>query len=315
MAFAIGSGMSYGFYGVFSTLLVEAGVTDVSIAILPVFALSVYFGIRVAFKARVLKGIPVKHIVCMVLQGFFISNGMNYCYTQAYSNGMPVGVVSVVAFTNVIIVMVLSFFVFGYKFTVPKIAAIAMVLLGVSLVVGLYGGGMAGITTTGLMWTALIPLFYGVNIVLNSYFISKGYDSDAILFITQTGALAFMLVFMVNLGSFFSNMAQSLTTPVYWIALFGFCLIPQVLCYSFMQESLKRVEPTLFQICMALDPVTALVVGALALGQSVDVSQIIGIAVVLGAVLFINLKEGKEAQDDVPPSACDEEPRKIASSS
>ena len=156
------------------------------------------------------------------------------------------------------------------------------------------------------MWTALIPVFYGVNIVLNSYFISKGYDSDAILFITQSGALVFMLIFVINLGAFFSNMGASLTTPVYWVALFGFCLLPQVLCYSFMQESLKRLEPTLFQICMALDPVTSLVVGALALGQSVTVPQVIGIAVVLGAVLFINVKEGKETQEAIEPGVSEE---------
>lgn len=294
--FGIVSGVSYGFYGIFSSLLLEAGVTDLSIVVLPALALTVFFGLKVLFKPRVLRDIPWKYILVMLLQGFFISNGMNYCYTQAYASGMPVGVVAIVAFCNVIVVMILSYFVFKYRFTIPKISAIVMALVGVSLVIGLFNGSAGVFTAMGLIWTGLIPIFYGVNVVMNTYFIVKECDSDAILFITQGGALLFMLIFMVHPVALCQNIFASISgSPLYWFAFLGFCLIPHALTYATMQESLKRVEPTIYQILMALDPVTALVLGIIVFSQTVSITQIIGVIIVLAAVLFINYVEGKEA--------------------
>lgn len=294
--FGIVSGISYGFYGIFSSMLLEAGVTDLSVVVLPALALTVFFGIKVLFKPRVLKEIPWKYVVVMLLQGFFISNGMNYCYASAYGAGMPVGVVSIVAFCNVIVVMILSYFVFKYKFTLSKVIAIIMALGGVSLVIGIFNGGVGVFTASGLMWTALIPIFYGVNVVMNTYFIVKECDTDAILLITQGGALVFMLIFMVHPVALVENIFGSIGgNPLYWAAFLGFCLIPHALTYGTMQEALKRIEPTIYQILMALDPVTALILGIIAFGQSVSILQIVGVAIVLASVLYINIVEGKEA--------------------
>lgn len=294
--FGIISGISYGTYGIFSSMLLAAGVTELSVVVLPALALTVFFGIKVLFKPRVLRAIPWKYVVVMILQGFVIVNAMNYCYTQAYASGMPVGVVSIVAFCNVIVVMILSYFVFKYNFTVSKILAIVMALVGVSLVIGLFGDSAGVFTTMGLVWTALIPIFYGINVVMNTYFIVKECDTDAILFVTQGGALIFMLVFMINPVAFCQNVFSSIGgSPIYWLAFLGFCLIPHALCYATMQESLKRVEPTIYQILMALDPVVALLLGIIIFAQAVTVLQIVGIVIVLAAVLYINFVEGKEA--------------------
>ncbi len=295
MLFGVGSGIAYGSYGIFSSLLLQAGVTDVSIALLPALALTVVFGIKTLFKWQSLKEIPWKYLFGMIFQGFFICNGMNYCYTQAYAHGMPIGIVAIVAFCNVIIVMVLSYFVFGYKFTFAKIAAIIFALIGVSLVIGLFDDSVSGITMAGLAWTGMIPILYGLNVTMNSYFLSKEFDSDAILFVTQLSALAFMLIFMIRPVAFCKNLFTALGhNPLYWAAFLGFCLIPQGITYGFMQESLKRIEATIYQILMALDPVTALVLGAIVFSQSVRMIQIIGICIVLATVLFINIIEGRE---------------------
>ncbi|MCI9546320.1 MAG: EamA family transporter [Lachnospiraceae bacterium] len=104
-----------------------------------------------------------------------------------------------------------------------------------------------------------------------------------------------MLIFMIRPAAFCKNLITALdANPIYWGALLGFCLIPHGVTYGFMQESLKRVEATIYQILMALDPVTALILGVILFGQSVRIIQIIGICIVLAAVLFINVMEGRE---------------------
>ncbi len=104
-----------------------------------------------------------------------------------------------------------------------------------------------------------------------------------------------MLIFIICPAAFCKNLITALdANPIYWGALLGFCLIPHGVTYGFMQESLKRVEATIYQILMALDPVTALILGVILFGQSVRIIQIIGICIVLAAVLFINVMEGRE---------------------
>lgn len=294
------SGISYGTYGIFSSLLLAAGIAENAIVALPPLALTIFFGIKVLFKPHVMKEIPWQIYLLLFLQGGIVSTAMNFSYTKAYASGMPVGVVSVVAFCNVIVVMILSFFILNYKFTLPKIIAMVAAIFGVSLVIGLIGGGAdAGVyTAMGLMWTLLIPIFYGINVVLNTYALVKGADSDAVLLIAQGSSLLIVLLFMVHPIALVQGIAGLGGNLIGWIAFLGFCLIPHALTYATMQESLKRIDPTIYQIMMSLDPVTALLLGILVMSQAVSGLQILGILIVLAAVIFITIMDGRDTAED-----------------
>lgn len=295
------SGISYGTFGVFQTLLLAAGVTENALVALPAFILTLYFGIRVLFKTHVLKEISWKIYLLVGLQGAIGTTALNFCYTKAYASGMPVGVVSIVAFCNVLVVMILSYFVLKYKFTLPKIIAMVAAIFGVSLVIGLIGGGAnAGVyTAIGIMWTLLIPIFYGINVVINAYALNKGTDSDAALLIAQGASLIVVFVFMIHPVELFSGLFSNVGGAAFWLALIGFCVIPHIVCYSMMQESLKRIDPTIYQIIMSLDPVTALILGILVMSQAVTGLQIVGILIVLAAVVFITIMDGRDTTESM----------------
>ena len=302
------SGVSYGFYGIFSSMLLGAGVSELTIVGLPALALTLFFGIKVLFKTHVMKEIPLKIYLILILQGGIVSTAMNLAYTKAYAAGMPVGVVSVVAFCNVIVVMILSKFILSYNFSLPKIIAIVVAVFGVSLVIGLIGGGAdAGVyTALGLMWTLLIPIFYGLNVVLNTYALVKGADSDAVLLIAQGASLIVVLVFMVHPVALVTDLFGHMTSLPAWIGLIGFFFIPHVITYASMQESLKRIDPTIYQILMSLDPVTALILGIIIMSQVVSGLQIVGILTVLAAVIFITVMDGREAKAAEAAAAAEE---------
>lgn len=296
MGFGIVSAITWGTYGIFYSLLLRKGVQDLTLVALAPLAMVLYFGTRVFMKPHVLKEISWKYYLGMILQGVIIANGMNYCYSQAYAHGMAVGIVSVIAFTNILVIMIETYFLMKYKFTLAKVLSMVMAMVGVSLVLEIFTGGGV-FTAMGLMYTILIPIFYGTNITLNSYFIVKGCDSDAILFITQGAALLFMLLFQVHPAALIRDLSAVVSADVHtiWLIL-GFCAIPQVLCYVLMQECLKRTEPSIFGICYSLDPVTSSVLGVLIFAQPLHLIQIIGIVIILAAVAYINYAEGKEAQ-------------------
>ena len=297
MVFGIASAITWGSYGTFYSLLLGKGVHDLTLVALAPLAMVLYFGIRVLMKSHVLKAIPWKYYLGMILQGIVIANGMNYCYSQAYAHGMAVGIVSVIAFTNILVIMVETYFLMKYKFTLSKVISMVMAMVGVSLVLEIFTGGNGVFTAMGLMWTILIPIFYGTNVTLNSFFIVKGCDSDAILFITQGAALLFMLIFQVHPTALIRDLSLAVSIDIHsiWLIL-GFCAIPQVICFMLMQECLKRTEPSIFGICYSLDPVTSSILGVLIFAQPLHLIQIIGIAMILAAVAYINYAEGKEYQ-------------------
>lgn len=295
MLFGVVSAITWGSYGTFYSLLLNRGVSDLTLVALAPLAMAIYFGIRVLLKPHVLKEIPFKCYIGMILQGIIITNGMNYCYAQAYANGMAVGIVSVVAFTNILVIMIETYFLMKYRFTLAKVISMVMAMIGVSLVLEIFTGGQGVFTAMGLMWTILIPIFYGTNVTLNSFFIVKGCDSDAILFLTQGTAVIFMLLFQIHPTTLVSNIGAVITadTSAIWL-LIGFCAIPQIICFMLMQECLKRTEPSIFGICYSLDPVTSSILGVIIFAQPLHIIQIIGILVILAAVGYINYAEGKE---------------------
>lgn len=297
MVFGIVSAITWGSYGTFYSLLLGKGVQDLTLVALAPLAMVLYFGIRVLMKPHVLKEISWKYYLGMILQGIVIANGMNYCYSQAYSHGMAVGIVSVIAFTNILVIMVETYFLMKYKFTLSKVISMVMAMVGVSLVLEIFTGGNGVFTAMGLMWTILIPIFYGTNVTLNSFFIVKGCDSDAILFITQGAALLFMLIFQVHPIALIRDLSLAVSIDIHsiWLIL-GFCAIPQVICFMLMQECLKRTEPSIFGICYSLDPVASSILGVLIFAQPLHLIQIIGIVMILAAVAYINYAEGKENQ-------------------
>ncbi|HMM05143.1 MAG TPA: DMT family transporter [Clostridiales bacterium] len=299
MTFAILSAIAWGTYGTFYSILLEKGITDLTLVALAPFALVVYFGLRVLFKPHVLKAIPLKYYIGMALQGFLIVNAFNYCYSQAYANGMAVGIVSVVAFTNVLVIMVESYFILKYKFTMAKVVSMVLALAGLSLVLEIYSGGSGVFTVTGLLWTLLIPLFYGTNVTLNSFFIVKGCDTDAILFITQLAAMVFMVLFQIHPPAIAANLTAVVreTPSVIW-PLLGFCTLPMIFCYAMMQECLKRLEPSIMGIIYSLDPVTSFTLGLIVFGQPIRGLQIVGIVMIIAAVVYINFAEGREAKGE-----------------
>ena len=295
--FVLISAISWGTFGVFSTLCLKAGLTDNTLVALSPLALLVYFAIRVLMKPKVLKGIPFWLVVCMFLHGALIVNISNYAYTQAYVAGMPVAVVSSVVFCQVFVVMIESVFVFKQKITLQKALAAVLAVVGVSMALGLLGASGGDVTFAGALWTIVAAIFLGTGTVCSSFWLSKNVDSDAFLLILSIGSVLVMFTFFVSPAEFFTNLATVLSernlSP--WLSVFGLILIPNICCYSMMMEGLKRISATTYAIIYSFDPVTATILGMVVFSQIVAPTQIAGILIILFVVGYVNWVEGKAA--------------------
>jgi inner membrane transporter RhtA len=61
----------------------------------------------------------------------------------------------------------------------------------------------------------------------------------------------------------------------------GVGMLSSAIPYSFEQEALRRIAPSVFGVLMSLEPAVAAVVGLIILGQSLGARAVAGIALVM----------------------------------
>jgi drug/metabolite transporter (DMT)-like permease len=82
--------------------------------------------------------------------------------------------------------------------------------------------------------------------------------------------------------------------PVVWLVLLGFTTVTQIISAKSQVAAYYYVEPTYVSAVLALDPVTATILGFFIFHQILTLPQIAGVLIVLGAVVYLHLKESKE---------------------
>lgn len=70
-----------------------------------------------------------------------------------------------------------------------------------------------------------------------------------------------------------------------WPTVVGLGILSAAIPYSLDQVVLRMAGPSYFAILLALLPLTAALLGAVALGQSLSIAEMMGIVAVVGAVV------------------------------
>lgn len=288
------SAVAWGSYGIFFMLLTEKGLSEATIITLAAVINTVYFlSIGILAKTHKFSILTFKHGLLLFVSGV-LSNGMGYSYAQAYANNMPVGIVSLIAFCNVIVLVILSYLFFNFRITIPVVGSIVSALIGVALVLNILGTGKLQMSLIGIIWALTIPLILGVIYAINHKLLLDGVDGNTIMFLRHLCASVLMLIFQIGHFSIVSDLSKAFHQggSVGWIFL-GFAVIPTVLCYVTWQEAYKRIEPAYVQIIYSLDPTTAFMLGFLFFGQGILWSQLIGMILILIAIANLVLAEGR----------------------
>lgn len=285
----------WGTYGTFINVLTSMGLQKMTMmAISP--AMVVFYGyVKSLVNKNASLKVKAKVLMIMALHGFIVINGINYCYIRAIEY-VPVGIVSVLSFCNVIIVMFASTIFFNYRINVQKIIAIIGALLGISLILNIFDTGII-FNLTGFGWAVAIPFLYGSSVILYKYYLLQGAGEEAILFWVNLTAAIMIWSVIPPVEIFFDiRHVISISTNVYgvFMALLGFFLIPLAGSYYAFFKAYEYIEPTYVSLCYALDPATATILGYILFDQYLSPIQLIGIIIVIVSILYIKLDERKE---------------------
>lgn len=164
-----------------------------------------------------------------------------------------------------------------------KWLAVALVMLGIVLLTGVYGTGAGGITPAGIGYGLLSGLCYAAFIFGFRYAAPRG-SPQAIL------VVAFAVLVAALAGpSDFSRVLLDLGAPD-WPLLGALGVLGAGLSFFLYVMGLRYARPTLAAMIAMIEPVTASLFGVAILGERLMGPQIVGMGLVLFTVTAVSVR-------------------------
>lgn len=199
----------------------------------------------------------------------------------AYKN-ISTGVASTIHFMYPLFVALVMMFCFGEKKSLPLLAAIVVSLVGAGLLsYGEIGGARDGVIA-GMQAAALSVFFYGGYIIGVRKSRAVNVPSTALTFYVMAfGALFFVI------GGLFTDGIRLADSASSWLSILGLAIPATAVSNITLVKAIKNIGPTLTSIFGALEPLTAVVIGILLLGEQFTYRSMAGMTLVLCGVLWV----------------------------
>ena len=186
-----------------------------------------------------------------------------------------------------VFVMLASPFVVGERLSLLKSFCVAMALGGMVLVSGVLQGGSEGVTMLGILYGLGAASLYAIVVLLNKFIHDiDGHD----LTIMQLGTAALVLfpytLFTENFGQMHPDTISLLLLAFVGIVHTGFN-------YSLYFSSLQQLQAQTAALLSYIDPVVAIILSTVLLGEHMDLLSGLGAAMVLGSTLLQELYSRK----------------------
>lgn len=196
-----------------------------------------------------------------------------------------VAVAATLMYSAPVFVYVVSF-VFGLERpTVPKLAAIAVVMAGIVLLTQIYDVGASGLTLLGVAAGLLAGVSYTVFIFGFKYAAPHG-SPPAIL------SIAFaVLALTLLIPSDSVQTVEVLSTPD-WPLFAVLGILGAGLSFAFYIAGLRTTAPAVASVVAMIEPVTAALFGVWILNEHLAALQVVGMALILVTVTALSVRSG-----------------------
>ena len=218
----------------------------------------------------------------------------NYFYYLAIQR-TNVATAIIVQYTAPVWVLVYMVIRRAERLTLAKMASVVLAITGIALVIGLFGRGQLQFDTLGVT-AAMIAAFSFTFYNIGGHYILAKYDRWTVLLFTTLSASLFWIV--VNppnriIAAHYSGTA--------WLFLLIFAMLSVLLPFSLYFAGLQHLEPTKAIVASCLEPVFTILIAAVALKEVVGPFQGLGIAMVLCAILVVQIPARADSRPPVGP--------------
>ncbi len=239
----------------------------------------------------------------MLAAAVLVNGLMNLCLFVAWGL-MTVALVTVIFYTYPLMTAVGSAALGRERLTPMRVAALAVAGFGVLLVLGAQVGPEAQASAPGVALALLAALGHAAYLMI----VKGGFDrvpsAQATACVLSGGFVISGTAALIAFG--IGAVGSWVVSPVAWAAIlfvgsFG-AAIPKIWVIS----GVRIVGATRGAILMLAEPVSAVIVAALVLGQTLVAQQVAGIALVLAAVVLV---QRRDPRAEVAPPVAEEEIR------
>jgi drug/metabolite transporter (DMT)-like permease len=280
------SSASFGFSPLFSIALIAAGLTHFDILSYRWLTAAAVLVIYALFKRKTLLFNSFSEVWKIVLLSALRAL-TSITLLIGYAN-IATGIASTINFMYPVIVTLCMMVFFGEKKSWANIGAVLLSVLGVYLMAS--GDGLkveGGNTVLGLVCSIVSAVSFAAYYIVMKR--SKADKIEAVKFTTWIMLLS-GIYFIIG-GLAIDGKITLVTGAKEWAYILGLGLWATMVSNFTGVKSVRRIGPTLTSILGALQPLTAVILGALFLDEHLHLRAIIGISIILVAVCIIVLHQ------------------------
>jgi DME family drug/metabolite transporter len=230
--------------------------------------------------------LPLADFRRMFVLGILGVAASNYLYYLAIQR-TNVATAIILQYTAPILVLLYTVARGLQKPTMQRVGAVALAVTGIALVIGIFGSGGFRLDAIGVL-AALGAAFSFAFYNVGGHSILVRYDRWTVLLYVILSASLFWKV--VNPPW---KIAAAHYSAGQWLFLLLFSLISVLAPFALYFAGLQHLEPTRAIVVSCLEPVFSIVIAALTLGEVMKPLQAVGIALVLVAIVVVQLPDRK----------------------
>jgi DME family drug/metabolite transporter len=228
--------------------------------------------------------LPAADVGRMFALGILGVAASNYLYYLAIQR-TNVATAIILQYTAPILVLLYTVARGRQRPTLQRVVAVGLAVAGIALVIGIFGSGGFRLDTIGVMAALGAAVSFAIYNI-GGHSILARYDRWTVLLYVILSASLFWIVV---------NPPWRIVAAHYsggqWLFLVLFSLLSVLAPFSFYFAGLQHLEPTRAIVVSCLEPVFSIVIAAVALGEVMRPLQAVGIALVLVAIVVVQLPD------------------------
>lgn len=286
--FIIISAISFGAMPVFARIAYEAKADPLTVLFLRFgIAAVVMFAILLASKTAVPRG---RLLLELILLGAIAYVGESLAYFTALTMASP-GLVALLLYIYPALVTMLSAIFLKEHLTTMKIVALFLALSGTALTIQITSGG----SFVGILLGIAAAVDYAIYIVLGSRIVKRSGSIGSTAIIIASTAGVYAIIAPIH-GLSFPVSVQG------WAAILAIALVSTVLAFMTFFAGLTRIGPTTASTLSTFEPIVAVALATIVLGETITPVQALGGVFILVAVVILSrneLRREKRAREQV----------------
>ncbi len=275
----------WGIIGLFTRPLYESGLSALQIALLRCTVTLIALTIVILFLDRGLFKIDPRDIWMFIGMGLISFVFFNYMYFMSQQM-VSLSTASVLLYTAPCFVMMMSMVLFKEKLTKNKLLALVLALIGCVFTSGIGSGDM----NIGILYGILAGFGYSLYSIFGKFALRK-YSLLTTLFYTFLVATVCLIPF-TDAPYVISCMGD---TDVLLMAI-GLGMLCTVLPFYFYTAGLNGMNAGKASIIAFVEPMVATVMSII-VGDEFGWTNVLGIILILGSVILLNLGSKESVQD------------------